>query len=697
MGTPPFVKNKRYSLSLMVAGLMAVGAVGSATAEEDQQRMQVIHVYGEHGQIDTATHLELTILDTPQTVTAVSSAQMEDFALDSVSEVLEYAPGVTVEEIETNRTYYTARGFDVVNFQYDGLGTPFIYGQAYGQHDAAMYERVEVVKGAAGLITGLANPSATINFVRKRPTEALQMGAKLSVNEWSGMRVDGDISGKLSDAVRGRVVVAAEDSESYLDRYEEQGNLFYGVIEVDLGAETMLTIGHSQDDSDAKGVLWGALPLLYDDGTRTDYDVSTSNAPEWTFGNSRQQQTFVELTHNLSNDWSVNGMFTRNSYDYDSELFYVWGVPSRANETGLNGYASEFKSEEEQTIYDIFASGNFDLGGRKHQLVVGYNQADVDSEAKSSYDYTNGLPVLGSDWADGKSPRPNFVDHDPHNHTADIEQEQKAFYFSSRLNATDELSVLLGARRAELTQTGVNYGASSNTDAKKTVPYYGATYLLADDLVAFGSYSEVFTQQAWVNEKFQPLGATEGTNTEIGLKRSFNNERAILTVALFQSELNNLGEYVRRDANTNTALYAARNFDSEGIEVEFSGEISRGLNIGAGLTKVDITDENGKEARLFVPSRLMKASASYRLPMMPAIKVGAVLKWQDDISTVDKKVEQGAYSLLDLALQYDVTSTVAVGMNIDNITDEKYLNSLYWDQAYYGAPRNVQASISWKY
>src|SRR5690606_241825 len=135
---------------------------------------------------------------------------------------------VTVENVETDRAYCTARGFDIVNFQYDGVGVPFVSGLNVGQQDSAIYEKVEVVKGAAGLITGLANPSATINYVRKRPTEDPRINTRLAVNEWNGYRADGDIAGAFSSAARGRLVVVREDSESYLDRNENQTNVIYG-------------------------------------------------------------------------------------------------------------------------------------------------------------------------------------------------------------------------------------------------------------------------------------------------------------------------------------------------------------------------------------------------------------------------------------------------------------------------------------
>ncbi|MCT6980900.1 TonB-dependent receptor plug domain-containing protein, partial [Salmonella enterica subsp. enterica serovar Oranienburg] len=88
--------------------------------------------------------------------------------------------GVNVERVETDRTYYSARGFDVTNFLVDGVGLPFANGQQEGDLDTALYQRVEVLRGANGLLSFTGNPSATINFVRKRPTADFQGSVGLS-------------------------------------------------------------------------------------------------------------------------------------------------------------------------------------------------------------------------------------------------------------------------------------------------------------------------------------------------------------------------------------------------------------------------------------------------------------------------------------------------------------------------------------
>lgn len=45
-------------------------------------------------------------------------------SLNSIRDVLDSTPGVNVQKVETDRTYFTARGFDITNFQYDGMGMP---------------------------------------------------------------------------------------------------------------------------------------------------------------------------------------------------------------------------------------------------------------------------------------------------------------------------------------------------------------------------------------------------------------------------------------------------------------------------------------------------------------------------------------------------------------------------------------------
>lgn len=103
------------SITLLTSSL-AMAETPSAEPSEDAKSIETLYVYGEPDKTKAATKLNLSALETPQMVTVISRDQIDDFSLREVNQLLNYVPGVTVEQVETGRTYYTARGFDIVNF-----------------------------------------------------------------------------------------------------------------------------------------------------------------------------------------------------------------------------------------------------------------------------------------------------------------------------------------------------------------------------------------------------------------------------------------------------------------------------------------------------------------------------------------------------------------------------------------------------
>ncbi len=651
-------------------------------------------VYGEPGKTDTATKLNISIFETPQTVSVISRPQIEDFSLRDFNQILKHVPGVTVEEVETDRTYYTARGFDIVNFQYDGLGVPFAYGLNRGHEDTALYEQVEVVKGATGLITGLANPSATINFIRKRPTRDFDAALSASLGQWNTRRLEGDISAPLGRRLKGRLVVAGEWADSYLDRYSRDKRVFYGIVSADMTDSTGIALGYSHTATDVDGASSGALPLFYADGSQTNYRVSTNTAPAWAFQNAKRNYGFVELTRQLPGDWQFKAVYTRNDKQDNARLLYLSGRPDRRTGRGLLGFASDYRNVTKQTIIDVFASGSFPFGGRDHELAAGYQTADIKLTGGSLYASQLRNSPIGGDWPAGTPPRPEF-DTKRDDATTDWGWQHDSFYLSSRLNITDTLSVLLGARAVKISQDGINYGASQKAAASENVPYLGVTYSPLDKLLFYGSYSEVFKAQSWVDKNLNPLGPVKGDSREVGAKLQLP-AGGVISAALFESRQRNFGEFVGRAADSQLALYRGVNIKSRGYEIELAGEVTDGLNLSAGFSYVRVRDENDKLTRRHIPGRLFRLAAAYRAPALPRLRLGARLNWQNKIYFGDRQV-QGGYALVDIFARYELGPNLSIAFNLDNVFDKKYLNSPQWGQANYGAPRYAQISVSWRY
>lgn len=176
------------------------------------------------GTIATATRLVLKPRETPQSISVVTRQHMDDFALNTVDAVMRHTPGITVSAYDTDRTNYYSRGFSINNFQYDGIPSAVrnvAYSAGNTLSDMAIYDRIEVLKGASGLLSGAGSLGGTINLVRKKPTADFQGHATLGAGSWDNYRSELDVSGPLTETgnVRGRAVAAYQDKHSFIDRY----------------------------------------------------------------------------------------------------------------------------------------------------------------------------------------------------------------------------------------------------------------------------------------------------------------------------------------------------------------------------------------------------------------------------------------------------------------------------------------------
>ena len=643
-----------------------------------------------------ATSLDLTLRETPQTVSVMTRQHLDDFGLTSVNNALAASAGIVVERVETDRSYYTARGFAVTNFQMDGVGVPFIYGNVSGDLDTVIYDRIESIYGANGLMTATGQPSATVNFVRKRPGADFAARVGVTAGAWDRRRLEGDITAPLTAAgtVRARMVAALEDSDSYLDRYGQRKQVFYGVLEADLGPNTLLALGASHQRNDTRAPLWGALPLVYTDGSRTDFDVSTSTAAEWAYWDSQTDTVFSELTHDFANGWSARAVLTHTRLDSNGALFYAYGTPDKTTGLGLYAYPSRYTANNIQNLADLQLSGGFELGGRRHELTLGASWSRSELEDRSDYGQGIGtaLPPLAG-W-DGSYPMPAF---DASTNGSDFTHTQRSLYAATRLNLSDALKLILGARSTQARSDGISYSIGRHAKADAVSPYLGAVYDLDKHWSVYASHTEIFTPQHEVDRNGDFLDPIEGSSQEIGLKAAFLGGKLNGSLALFQTQQNNLAEAAGTVGPT--TYYRGVDAESRGVQLDLAGQITPRLQASVGFTQLSLEGEDGKDILRYTPRRLLRATATYRVPQLDALKLGATLRWQDDVSTTvgSVRVTQAAYALIDLMARYEINRHLSITAKLNNATDEKYLTSLYSAQSYYGAPRNLSITANWTY
>jgi outer membrane receptor for ferric coprogen and ferric-rhodotorulic acid len=685
-------------LSLLASAAMTVS--GTAHAEDANEARE--RVVGEvvvtraAREITSVTGLPLSLRDTPQSVTVVTSQHMRDFALTSVNELLANVPNINIEEVETDRTYYNARGFDITNFQVDGIGLPLISGIQFGSLDTVLFDRVEVVRGANSVMTGIGNPSATVNYVRKRPTSVFQGNLAAQVGSWDFKRLEGDVSGPLNAAgtVRGRLVVAGEDSDSYLDYRKSKRTVFYGVGAWDVTPDLTLTAGYSRQDSRGDGVLWGALPLLYSDGAQINYPASASTSADWTYWNVLDQSVFVEAAYALPHDWNLKATGTYRSFDEHAKLLYAYGNPDPVTGLGVDAMSGVYPSEYRQYMFDMTVAGPFQLFGRTHELAVGVSASrSVGKEFQNFFDGALSYPALGL-WGQAQIAEPVY----PGEHLAakTVDKLYRA-YASTRLTLTDQLKAVVGASAVKLKSTGESYGTDMARDESKVSPYVGLIFDLSKQVSLYASYTDIFNPQVEVDINHKTLAAAHGKSFEAGVKSELFDHRLYLTAAVYKAEQLGLAAFAGTFPNGKSY---SEGLDTKvtGYELEAAGRITDQWTLSGGFTDLEIDGPTDTPIRTYIPRRTFKAATTYAFPELRNLKLGAAVRWQDHISTEDiATVKQKSYAVLDLSASVDVTEQVRATLNVKNVGDDKHYRSLQWNQAYYAAPRNVSLRLDYAF
>lgn len=672
------------------------GLAGAATTEGTQSYTT--------GSMNTATKLPLSIRETPQSVSVITRQRIEDQGINDLQDLVRAAPGLTLNKIGSDRQSFQARGFNIDNIMYDGLPTTTstFTQDTIASADMAIFDRVEVVRGATGLMTGAGNPSATINLVRKRPTATPQLSISASAGSWDRYRTEVDASNKLNESgtLRGRVVAAYEDNNSFVDVRETKRQTFYGVLEADLTDATTWTIGASKQRED-KTSDWGSLPSG-PNGEDLHLSRSTFLANDWSYWDQENYTLFSDITHRFDNGWTAKlagAKMWSEADTFSSYLSYVNGA--------LNQYSGQYFNKDTQTNLDASLSGSFQLLGQEHELFLGA------SRRQEKFDQVGGwwgAATLVNPYNFGHDiAKPSITDRNPY--ASRNTQTEEAVYGGARFNPIDPLHVIIGGRVSWYEYESRSSDNTYNV-TREVTPYAGVIYDLNDTYSVYASYTEIFKPQTERDVSDSVLEPMTGESYEIGLKGEYFDGDLNASVALFdmtqQKRAYALDPNPTSCQSQNRTCYgAAGEVRSQGIDAELSGALTPNWQFSASyvyLLSEYVKDANAtNEGKLFAPHQpkhLFKAATSYQLTGdLSKWRVGADIYAQSDtyrrVGTGHS--EQDAYSVVGVMAGYRFDEHWDARVNLNNVFDKKY-----WDGipngsggGVYGDPRNLMFSVKW--
>ncbi|RDD73056.1 TonB-dependent siderophore receptor [Paracoccus versutus] len=667
----------------------------------------------------SATGLVLSQKETPQSTSVITDAQMKDRNITTVAETMDAATGITVQAFESDRINYYSRGFNVDAYQYDGVPIPRDGIWQFGDNNAdmALYDHVEIVRGATGLMQGAGEPGAAINFIRKRPTEEFQNQAAVSLAYPKGARVESDVSGPLNElgTVRGRLVSVIDSRDGSLDRYHKDKYVLFGALDVDLGDDTILSTGISYQKTEADNVTWGGLQPFYADGGLIDWPWGSSTGQDWTYVDTERTEIFGSLEHVFQNGWTGRVVLTHVKNDMDSTLAWIHlgrdaegnyvFPPDRETGDGLEGYGTRYAGGYKQTNLNAVLNGNFRAFGREHQFVLG---AMASKGEGHYYGYGTGEDFPVNIYRlDGRYPAPTLLSEP--DYFSDSEARQYAVYGTGQFSVTDQFKVIAGAR--------VNWwdgqeGAGGPPTASykfsgEVTPYLGFTYDINPTYTAYGSVTSIYQPQLAQDADRQYLPPTYGWNYELGVKGDLMNGALYASAAIFQTDQKDVARYVTWIPDENRSVYESIDgTTTRGFELEAAGAINDRWNVSAGYTFRTSKDKDGNRFAADQPKHTLKLATDYRLAGMfdDKLTVGGAMRWQsgtdsmDFDSDVNVNVHQGSYAVFDLNASYQVTDRTELTLSVNNILNEKYYATTgFYDTVVYGDERSAELTLRAKF
>jgi outer membrane receptor for ferric coprogen and ferric-rhodotorulic acid len=669
------------------------------------------------GPSSSATRLNLSLRETPQSVSIITRQQIDDQALTSVPEVLEKTVGVTVGRNDSERATFYARGFSIENFQFDGVPNTMDSANQYttALADSAIYDRVEIVKGATGLLTGAGNPSATINLVRKKPTREFAAAVSASAGSWDKLRGVADVSGPLnaSGSVRGRLVAVAQNANSYVDYYSRDTRNLYAIVEADLAPGTLLSLGVDHMETRADGASYGHLPLFFSDGAQTHYARSRNPATRWSYWDNDSTNLFGTLKHDFGGGWKLDVGASRLRQSRDVEVgVAAYGATDPVTGLGTNVLSAKIPTDATTHALNAALSGPFELLGREHELSLGLGWS---RQVRRAPGYTSDFSPAGNYFAwDGNYPKPDFV----HLQDRTTRITEKGAFAALRLRPADAWSVILGSRVSWYTlydSTVALDGRTSVADdlrvQHKLIPYAGVVFDISPQLSLYASYTDIFNPQTYYKDGGdRALPPLTGKSHEVGIKGEFLDRRLNASLALFHVKQNNAAHFVGNNPATGNEIYeVVEGVTSRGVELEVGGQVTPAWNIAGGYTYRTSRVPQQPDAILSAvntnqPKHLFKLNTSYRLPgAWRQLVVGGSLSWQSatyyQTSDADAwRADQPAYALVGLMARYEVDRHLSFSLNVNNLFDKSYMPGLgSYGTGVYGDPRNVLVTMNYRF
>ena len=696
-----------YQSGLKVSALSTLIAFSStsiADADEQVPSEETI-IRGKYLYSDEINALKTPtpILDVPQSLSIITSELIAERGYTNISDIINYIPGVNTSMGEGHRDSVVFRGIrSTADFYIDGNRDDV-------QYFRPLYnlEQVEILRGPNALLFGRGGTGGILNRVTKKSDVGESFNAyKFAVDSFGEYSIQLDSNYAVSDKTAFRLNAMYEDLASDRDFYDGERIGLNPTAKLVFNSATTLDLSYEYVDHER--FLDRGIPTGADGKPVGELDDVVFGDPELNETRLEAHLFRATLQHEFSEQLKANANAFYGDYDKVYQNFYVSGYNNETatpNEVTLDGYVDSTIRE------NLILSGNliaqFETGSIKHTLITGAEYIDTTSDQdryNAFWDTTSddnevfsiSRPLslrggVGVNALDETTTNDFSLDR---NDATEVDLDVYAFYLQDEIELSDKFNIVLGARfeSFDMYVDDVENAAEASRKDEEISPRAGIIYKPKENISLYASYSETYlpaSGEQFANISDEDLSPDQFESQEIGQKWDFAN--LSLTFAYFENE-----ETTSAKDNESGETFEERGLEVEGFEVQLEGQLTDKLFLRTGYSYLEGETGDGEQPRE-LPENMASIWANYKATDRLGFGLGA--SYQDESLITDGgSATLPSYTQVDTAAYYDISPSIRVQMNIENLLDEDYYpNSHSTHQVSVGEPVNVRLSLSGRF
>lgn len=700
-----------YAQTQSPAGDQLTGDAEAGT-ENEAEEMDRVNVVGRVLYSDQVNALRTPtpIIDVPQSLTIFTGEELTQRGFDSIADIIEYTPGVNNSQGEGHRDAVVFRGVrSTADFFIDGMRDDvWYYRPIYN------LEQVEILRGPNALLFGRGGTGGVLNRVTKKAVvDDAFASTRTRFNSFGGFafEIDGNLGTGENAAVR--VNAMYEVLDNHRDFYDGERIGFNPTARFELSDRSILDVSYEYMDHER--FIDRGIPTGSDGRPVEEFKEIVFADPELNTSTLEAHLFRAALQHEFSEN--LKGNFSAFYGDYDKlyQNFYASGYDqvNSPDVVTLDGYVDT--TDRQNLILSGNLIGEFLVGNMEHTVIAGAEYIDTSSDQDrfnafwnttqadtEIFDITRPLDLFNGRGINA------FGQPTANSFTADINDDTRvgvdvfSAYIQDEIQITDHLDLIIGARYDSFDIDVFNVPANERRTRKdeEISPRGGLIFKPFEEISLYASYSESFLPRS--GEQFDNINGANNqldpdtfSNREVGVKWDFGVGLS-LTAALFEIEQSS-PQVADGDPETLDVI------DSEisGFELQLKGEVTDRWFISAGYSYLDGEQVNRQGNTGLRPRELPEHTFSVwsAYEVTERFGVGVGLTYQDEsfINNSNTAVLP-SYTRVDAAAYYDVSETLSIQLNIENLTDTLYFPySHSTHQASVGAPLNGQLSVEWRY